>query len=194
VTRVHLARHGETDWNRERRWQGHLDPPLNAVGREQARGLAESLAAVPIAAVYSSDLRRASETAEIVSGALKLPLHVDAALRELDVGAWAGHTLAELRARHPEPVARWEKSGQRGWTGGESHEQMAARVFAAIRSIAGAHEEDDVLVVSHGGPIRALKALAAGVDYPSDRRSVPRTENCEVFTIAVREDSIRGID
>ena len=194
MTTIHLARHGETDWNRELRWQGHSDPPLNALGREQARVLAEALAGTPIAAVYSSDLRRASETAEIVAARLELPVHVEAALRELDVGAWAGKTLDELRARYPETLARWEQNGERGWNGGESHEEMAARVLEVIRSIAAAHADEDVLVVTHGGPVRALRVLAAGLDYPCDRRSVPLTNNCELFAIAVEDGTLRGLD
>ena len=194
VTTVHLARHGETDWNRELRWQGHADPPLNALGRQQARALAASLAGLPIAAVYSSDLLRASETAEIVAGRLEVPLHLDAGLRELDVGSWQGQTLAELEARHAEAVARWEGSGEHGWEGGERHEEMATRVLEAIRSIAAGHVGEEVLVVSHGGPMRALKAFAAGLDYPGDRRSVPYTANCEVSAIAVEDGTIRGLD
>lgn len=194
MTTIHLVRHGETDWNRELRWQGHHDTPLNARGREQARALAESLAGAPIAAVYSSDLRRASDTAEIVAGRLKLAVHVHASLRELDVGNWAGQTLAELRARYPAPVSRWEQTGERGWSGGESHEAMAARVLEAVRTIAVAHEGGEVLVVSHGGPIRALRALAAGLDYPRDRRSAARSENCEVLPIAVEDGTIRRLD
>jgi probable phosphoglycerate mutase len=194
VTKIHLARHGETDWNRELRWQGHADPPLNSLGRQQARALAESLAAMRIAAVYSSDLVRASETAEIVARRLEVPLQLDAALRELDVGSWEGHTLAELEARDAEAVACWQKSGEHGWEGGESHGEMAARVLEAIRSIAAEHVGDEAVVISHGGPMRALKAFAAGLDYPGDRRSVPYTANCEVYAIAVEDGTIRGLD
>ena len=194
VTTIHLARHGETDWNRELRWQGHADPPLNALGRQQASTLAESLAGMRIAAVYASDLRRASETADVVAGRLGVPLRLDAALRELDVGSWEGRTLAELEARHPDAVARWEESGEHGWDGGESHGEMAARVLEAIRSIAAEHVGEEILVVSHGGPMRALKALAAGLDYPGERRLVPYTANCEVCAIAVEDGTIRGLD
>jgi 2,3-bisphosphoglycerate-dependent phosphoglycerate mutase len=194
VTTIHLARHGETDWNRELRWQGHADPPLNEEGRRQADALATRLVATPLAAVYSSDLRRAAETAEIVAGRLGLPVATDPALREIDVGSWEGFTLAELEARSPEAVARWEETGEHGWEGGESHEQMAARVREAVRSIAARHDGEEVLVVTHGGPIRALKALAAGLDYPAGRRSVPRTDNCEVVAIALRDGTVGGLD
>jgi broad specificity phosphatase PhoE len=193
VTTIHLARHGETDWNRELRWQGHSDPPLNDRGRRQAQMLADALDGMPLAAVYTSDLSRATETAEIVASRLNLPVSVDPALREIDVGSWEGFTLAEIETRFPEAVARWEERGEHGWEGGESHDQMAARVREAVRSIAARHEDEEILIVTHGGPIRALKSLAAGVDYPRDRRSVPYTENCEVFPIAVRDGTVRGI-
>jgi probable phosphoglycerate mutase len=194
VTTIHLVRHGETDWNRELRWQGHSDPPLNALGRKQARALAESLARMQIAALYSSDLLRASQTAEIVGARLGLTTRTDAALRELDVGSWAGHTLAELETRHAAAVARWQVTGEPGWEGGESHKEMAARVLRAIRSIAAQHADEEVVVITHGGPLRALKALAAGVDYPGGRRSVARTANCEVWKLAVRDGTLRGLD
>jgi broad specificity phosphatase PhoE len=193
MTTIHLVRHGETDWNRELRWQGHCDAPLNERGRGQARALAEALAGTSFAAVYSSDLRRASETAEIVAARLDLPVRVEPALREIDVGSWEGLTLAELEARSPDVVARWDETGEHGWDDGESHEEMFARVRDAVHSMAARHDGEHILVVSHGGPIRALKALAAGADYPRDRRAVPHTENCEVCVIAVKDGAVRGL-
>jgi 2,3-bisphosphoglycerate-dependent phosphoglycerate mutase len=194
VTTIHLVRHGETDWNRELRWQGHSDRPLNERGRAQAYALADALAGLSFAAVYSSDLSRAFETAQIVASRLNLGVKIEPALREIDVGSWEGSTIEELQARCPEAVVRWEERGEHGWEGGESHEQMATRVEDAVRAIAARHDGEDVLVVCHGGPIRVLKALAHGLDYPRDRRSVPFTENCEVFAVAVRDGTVRGID
>ena len=193
MTTILLARHGETDWNRDNRFQGHADPPLNAAGREQARALAAALAAEPLTAVYTSPLRRAAETAEMVAAGHGLPAHADEALREIDVGSWEGFTRAELEARSPVAVARWDAHGERGWEGGESHQEMLARVRDSVRSIAERHDGEKVLVVAHGGPIRALKALAAGLDYPRARRLVPRTLNGEVFAIAVRDGAVRGL-
>jgi probable phosphoglycerate mutase len=194
VTTIHLVRHGETDWNRDLRWQGHSDVPLNERGREQARELADNLSDAGLSAVYASDLSRAAETAQIVADRLSLPLRIDAGLREIDVGSWEGFTLAEITARSPGAVTRWDEQGEHGWEHGESHTAMMVRVRDAIRSIADRHEGEEVLVVSHGGPIRALRALAAGLDYPRDRRSVPRTDNCEVCVIAVEDGAVRGID
>ncbi|MGZ4411320.1 MAG: histidine phosphatase family protein, partial [Gaiellaceae bacterium] len=90
LTTMLLARHGETDWNAERRFQGHADPQLNERGVEQARELARTLADVPLDAVYASDLRRASETARIAVESRRLRVHELRELREVDVGEWSG--------------------------------------------------------------------------------------------------------
>ena len=93
-----LARHGETDWNREGRFQGHADPPLNGTGRAQAAQLAAGLADVELSAVYSSPLRRALETARVVAAAHELEAVALDALREVDVGSWQGLTRADAKA------------------------------------------------------------------------------------------------
>src|SRR5204862_6778501 len=98
VTTLILARHGETDWNRDGRFQGHADPPLNDRGREQARALASELAGDVLDAVYTSDLLRAHETAQIVAATKGLSVVVDPDLRERDVGEWSGLTLPEIEA------------------------------------------------------------------------------------------------
>ena len=159
-TRILLARHGETDWNRIGRWQGHADPPLNATGRRQAAELAERLARDGIVAIYASDLQRASETARVVGTRLGLGVVEDAELREIDVGSWSGLTRAEVAKRFPDGFARWQ-AGDIGHDG-EAREQLTARVVAAVERIAGAHEGATVLVVTHGGAIRALRRHAAG--------------------------------
>lgn len=160
ATRILLARHGETDWNRIGRWQGHADPPLNETGRRQAAVLAEQLRGDSVAAVYSSDLRRASETAHIVAGRLGLSVVEDPALREIDVGSWSGLTRAQVAARFPEGFARWQ-AGEIGHDG-ETREELTERVVAAVERIGGTHEGATVLVVTHGGAIRALRRHAAG--------------------------------
>ena len=160
ATRIVLARHGETEWNRVGRWQGHADPPLNDTGRRQAVELAERLAGDGIAAVYSSDLQRASETARVVGARLGLDVTEDAALREIDVGSWSGLTREEVAERFPEGFARWQ-AGEIGHDG-ETRGQLTARVVAAVDRIARAHEGVTVLVVTHGGAIRALRRHAGG--------------------------------
>ena len=96
-----MVRHGETDWNRQRRFQGRADQPLNEAGRGQARELAELLHGEPVSAVYTSPLRRALETAEILAGNFGLRPEPLDALLEIDVGAWEGLTIDEVRTTYP---------------------------------------------------------------------------------------------
>src|SRR5437762_14262017 len=99
MTTLLLARHGETDWNRDGRWQGQTDTPLNNRGREQARALAGMVARDGIAAVYASDLVRATETAAIVAGRLAVALHVGSRLREVYFGSWGGRAASAVGQR-----------------------------------------------------------------------------------------------
>jgi broad specificity phosphatase PhoE len=187
VTTILLARHGETDWNRDGRFQGHADPPLNAAGRRQAVELSVALAPEQLAAVYSSPLRRAVETAEVIATAHGLePVPVDA-LREVDVGSWQGLTRAEVEKRFPEQHARWLEYGQ-GWEDGETYEQMGERVVAALLDLAAAHDGDRILAVTHGGPIRAAIAFADGTSHADARRRGPTIANVYLVEFTV-EDS-----
>jgi phosphoserine phosphatase len=193
VTTILLARHGETDWNREHRWQGHADPPLNDRGREQAAELARRLAGVRLDAVYSSDLARARETAAIVATAMGLAVVVDPALREIDVGEWRGLTTPEIETRFADGYRRHADGGD-GWEHGETHAAMSARSVAAVGRIAEAHPCGDVLCVLHGGVIRALLAHAAGVDLAEYRRTQRAPVNGSVARIAVEDGAFRRID
>jgi broad specificity phosphatase PhoE len=173
VTTILLARHGETDWNREGRWQGWADPPLNDTGRAQARALAAQLRDVPFDAVYASDLRRAFETAEIVAEPHGVPVVADPGLREIDVGSWSGLTRTELEERFPD--------GDR--PDGESRAEHAARVLAAVERIARDHHDDRVLLVTHGGTMRALRM------HVSDEPFHP-IANCGVLELHFRDDRL----
>ena len=183
-----LARHGETDWNREGRWQGHADQPLNDLGREQASLLAGRLAAEPPHGLYSSDFARARETAEIVASALGLSVRLEPRLREVDVGEWSGLTMDEVSRRYPDAVRR-RGEGETGWESGESYEAMGLRVLQALDAIAGAHPDERILVVTHGGPMRAVWLASGGA-----RDSRPRYANCDIEAIAVESGRIRRMD
>lgn len=189
MTTVYLARHGESDWNVERRWQGHADRPLTERGREQAELLAERLADVKLDAVYASDLRRAWETAEAVAATRGLEVVRLPELREVDVGSWSGCTRDECAERFPEAFARWQQGGS-GWDDGESYEEMGERIVEAIRTIAAEHPDGAVLVVSHGGPIRAVHAHALGVDIATHRRSGPVEPNARLSAVSVENGRI----
>jgi broad specificity phosphatase PhoE len=193
VTKILLARHGETDWNRDNRFQGHADPPLNATGRAQAGELAAVLATEQLAAVYSSPLRRALETAEIVAaghGLKPVPLE---ALREVDVGSWQGLTRTEIEARFPEQFARW-LGFEQGWDDGESYEEMSNRVIGGLLDLSAAHHGERILVVTHGGPVRAAYALADGITHAEARRRGPVVANTFVAEFAVEDGTLRRVD
>ena len=173
MTTILLARHGETDWNREGRWQGWADPPLNEAGRDQARALAEQLRSTPFDAVYSSDLRRAHETAEIVAAPHEVPVITERGLREIDVGSWSGLTRSEIEERFPD--------GSR--PDGETREQHLSRVLETVERIARAHVGAQLLVVSHGGTMRALRS------HISDEPLHP-VDNCGVIELHFRDDRL----
>jgi probable phosphoglycerate mutase len=160
ATRLLLARHGETEWNKSGRFQGHANPPLNDAGRGQATVLAEQLAGEGIDAIYSSDLLRASETARTVGRRLGVAVVEDQGLREIDVGSWSGLKRDEIAARFPDGFERWMR-GELGHDG-ETREQLTERVVATVERIARAHAGETVLIVTHGGAIRAIRRHAAG--------------------------------
>jgi broad specificity phosphatase PhoE len=194
VTTILLARHGETDWNRDYRFQGHADPPLNAAGREQARALAEVLAEQPLTAVYTSPLRRAAETAEIIAALHQLPVEPVEALREVDVGSWEGLTRADLEQGDSERFRRWLVEHEQGWEDGETYEEMGRRVVPALLSLAKRHDGRTILAVTHGGPIRAALAAADGISHAEARRRGPLIGNCFVAGFAAEDGILRRLD
>jgi probable phosphoglycerate mutase len=160
---LYLVRHGETDWNREKRWQGHHDRSLSAAGRAQASAAARRLSVERITQVHSSDLKRAQETGQIIAGVCGLELRTDRALREVDVGNWAGLTHDEAKKRFPEGYAR-RRAGGTGWEGGESYEQMGERVRAYVtRLVDSARGSEGIALVCHSGVIRLLVVHALGL-------------------------------
>lgn len=159
-----LARHGQTEWSRDGRYQGRSDAPLNAHGEAQALQLGLHLRGLDIDAILTSPLRRARETAGQVAGLLGLgaPL-VDARLVELDYGAWEGLTQCEIRLRWPERLRQWKRAPE--WAaapGGESLGRMRERMRAFfLDPMWATHCGGRVLIVSHSGPIRVALLEAA---------------------------------
>jgi probable phosphoglycerate mutase len=178
VTELLLVRHGETDWNRDRRIQGHTDVPLNETGRRQAEELAQTLARERVDAVYSSDLARAVQTARPVADRLGLEVETMPELRERDFGSWEGLTDLEIADRYP------AHSGP--WGDGETPDELLARLDVALREIAARHPGGRVVVVSHGGPIRRL-LRRSGDD-------VGAIANCAVSRVAVEDGAVTRID
>lgn len=172
---VHLVRHGQSVWNEQRRLQGQSPGvPLTELGRDQARAAAARLRGLVPAdtPVWSSDLERAAETAEIIAGALGGPLHHDERLREQHYGVLQGRRTAEL---HAEPVPEGLDITEVRWGGGESVEQVYARVRSFLRDLARTGEQEAV-IVSHGDTIRValgvIDQLNRGEPDPHPHRLV----------------------
>lgn len=161
-TTLILLRHGETEWNLSGRWQGQAaDTRLTELGREQARIVARRLRNYPIRAIYSSDLLRAFETAEIIGWALGvMPIVAEPALRESDIGAWTGLTWGEITVRYPDEVAAMYAGQEVRRGGGETYGELQARLAAAAEAIVTRNPGQTVLVVSHGAALRSLVAHA----------------------------------
>lgn len=177
MTDLYLVRHGETEWNRQRRIQGLTDIPLNDIGREQARLTGMLLTRRPITRVVSSPLGRARETAEIISAELGLgePELRDAFV-ERNYGAAEGLDFHEIDVRYPDGV---EVPGR------ESREDVAARVIPALQSLAAEHPGEAIVVVSHGGAIRAALMTA------EPKRGFGPITNGSVHTFHVAESDLR---
>lgn len=188
--RILLARHGETAWNLEQRWQGHTDIPLSDRGREQAAALGARLRDFGIGDLRSSDLLRARETAEIVARELGLPgVKIDARLRERSFGVFEGLTATECAAQFPEVWARYQLDRRCVPPGGEPQEQVVARLTEALQEalVATTSAAQPVLLVGHGGSMRALLSATFGRPFP------PMPNGC-LFEIELRDGKIDGVE
>jgi probable phosphoglycerate mutase len=175
-----LARHGETDDNTEPlRVQGSRDTPLNATGRAQAQELALRLENEGVVSLWSSQLSRARETAEIAGSRLGLPVRVDARLAEGNRGEWEGRTFREVAEADPDRWAAWQAAGEDfRFPGGESLREQADRVAAALAAVRDSGELP-AAVVCHGGSIRTVLCAAdpRGLAAPSAPSSSPRSSS-----------------
>jgi probable phosphoglycerate mutase len=187
MARVILLRHGETDWSRDSRWQGHTDVPLNEAGHAQARALAAPLARHAPTQLVASDLVRTRQTLEPLAAATGLAIAEDPDLREVDVGSWAGLTHAEARERFPEGVARHDAGGV-GWTDGETYDHVAQRGMAAlVRATDGLPASALVVICAHGGLIGAVAGRALGLDAEAQRRHMGRISHGHAVYLRRRE-------
>jgi probable phosphoglycerate mutase len=196
-----LVRHGITDDNQNNVFQGQGGRGLNGAGKEQADRLAKRLSGAPVVAVYSSDLERARDTAEILAAPHSLSITLDRELREVDVGAWTGLSHDDVRARFAEEWAAWQRGLDVRRGGGETYEELGERLIRALRRISAAHdgEEGAVIAVSHGGAIRAVMQRLLGAGFspeaivPADNTSItllePAPRDSDGFRVLVYNDT-----
>ena len=169
---IHLARHGQTAFNAEGRFQGHLPVPLDDTGRAQAAELAETAAGVELRSLWCSPLARARETADIVAERIGLSPEEDARFAETDTGDWTGRSFAEIRAEDPEGFRRFEVSDPAfRYPGGESFAEQSDRVQAGLHDLRAKPGALPALVVCHRGVIRLALAVATG-DHTAGGREI----------------------
>jgi alpha-ribazole phosphatase len=165
VKQVFIVRHGETDYNVTGRWQGHLDIPLNAHGREQARLVGEMFHSLPVGAIYTSDLLRAYDTARAIAHTTRIQvIHADERLREIHCGVFQGLSRQEILETYPLEFNHWENSDAYAVPGGESRLQAQARVYGFWQEMLRAETHENIVLVSHGGTIRWLLNKLFGVE------------------------------
>ncbi len=163
--RIYLVRHGETAWNAQLKFQGHADIALSAKGLVQAEKLSRRLAKCEIAAVYASDLIRAWEMARILARPHHLNVIPCIAFREINFGLWEGLTVEEIKKEYQELLRQW-------WRGpletrvpqGETLNEVVNRVNKLVKEIIDKHATQQIIIVSHGGPIRAIVGAVLGMD------------------------------
>jgi probable phosphoglycerate mutase len=157
TTRLYVVRHGQTEWNAVGRLQGHSNSPLSAAGQEQVQQLAARFKSWPVAAIYSSDLGRAQESAAPIAEVCRCPVSIDARLRERCLGIFEGLTRLQASEQHPELYAR-HRSDDPEFTipTGQSVHTYADQINGAVAEIAARHSGSSVVVVTHGGALGVL--------------------------------------
>ncbi len=171
-TELIMIRHGVTAWNKERRFQGQIDIPLDDEGLRQAQLLGQSMAGAALAAVYASDLTRARQTAEPLASALGLPVVAEPGLRERHYGDFEGCTWDELQREHAADFARW-RAREPDFSlpgGGETLLALHDRVEATMRALAARHPGGSVVAVTHGGVLDCAYRIATGLGMREPRQ------------------------
>ena len=195
MTELILIRHGETDWNRELRFQGHVDVPLNATGHEQARRLAERLAAErPVVHhLICSDLIRTQQTAtpslQVLFPQARIDTLTDSALREQAFGVVDGKRVDDVKLEHADAWNQWLRfDADYGMPGGETTRQFHTRVMAALHRLAQQHAGQTLVVVTHGGVLDMVWRTARGLGLEGPRQSdIP---NAALNRVRLRGDAI----
>lgn len=177
MTRLFLWRHGQTEWNFNRRFQGQYDADLSEVGHAQAAEAARLLAAREPDALVTSDLRRAADTAAVLAKLTGLTARTDVRLRERHFGEWQGRTMAEIEERWPDEVARWRAGEPSPGAGIEEHAGFALRMGEVLRELAAEYPDGTVVVTTHGGSAREGVGELLGWS-PAVRRTLGVLHNC----------------
>ena len=181
-TEIILIRHGETEWNSQKRMQGHSNSDLSSLGQAQIQALGQWTKNVPFDHIYSSDSLRAKQTAEAITQFSGHELKIDLRLREKNLGVFEGLTSEEARERHPEVFRLFKTAGSKYVIDeGESTQQLQDRALEIVEEIRIKHPEERVLLVTHGGCIRVVMKHSLGLSLETPTRFLIR--NTGVFRL-----------
>lgn len=183
-----LVRHGVTEWNAQRRYQGQTDVPLSGLGRRQAELVAGRLAGEMIHAVYASDLSRAWETAQIIARKNGLNISSEPRLRELKFGILEGLTFDEAEAQHPEMITAWLEDFNNTPGGAETIQAFNQRIVSLLDDLKGKHDEQVVLLVGHGGSLSEILRVVLGLSR--EKRWYLEIENASLSEVLISDDYI----
>ncbi|MTI79450.1 MAG: alpha-ribazole phosphatase [Firmicutes bacterium] len=190
-TRIYLVRHGETEWNALKKFQGHSDISLSDVGRLQATRLANHMVKYKIDAAYASDLSRARETAEIIAEKFDIPVVCKKQLREINFGCWEGLTISEIKANYHGIVTKWwEDPAGTQIPDGEIFTDLVKRVILSLEEIICKHSGQDVMVVSHGGVVRSIICHVLGINLKEYWRL--QLNNCSLNIIDFPDSQLKN--
>lgn len=193
MTTVYMVRHGETDWNRAHRMQGWSDIPLNERGREQAAFAAKALALVPLDVIYTSPLKRAEKTAEIIRGERNISLFAEKGFIEINLGKWDGHTPEEMDALYPGQYDIWRSTpGDVHIDGGETFAKVQERAWKAFLSMVNEEKGKHILLVSHMGCLSTILFKIAG--YPLNDLWKHPIGNCALCRVDIEADGVMHIE
>ena len=187
MTRIYLIRHGETEWNREHKLQGHSNVILSPEGIHQAQLFAKHAPFHSVDAIYSSDLSRAFKTAKILSHKFGLPVIEERGLRETNFGEWEGRRLSELLAEVPAFEKFFTRPDKVHPPNGETFLECQARAITALEEIIAEHDNQNVIIVSHGAVIRLI--LCAALDMPIRKMWAISQSNMALNIICVANGS-----
>jgi len=183
-----LVRHGETEWNVQRRYQGQSDVPLSELGRRQAKRIAERLAGQKIDAIYSSDLERAWETARVIAEEHGLDIFPEPRLRELKFGILEGLTFDEAQERFPEMINAWLEDFTNTPKDGEAIDLFNARIIALLDDLKKVHDEQTLLLVGHGGSLSEILRVVLGLSR--EKRWYLEMQNASLSEVSIAEDYV----
>ena len=184
MVRFIIVRHGYSETNKTQTFAGQLDVDLDSIGYEQAEDVKECIINnYKIDAIYSSDLRRAINTAKPTAEALGMEIKTDVDLREMYVGEWQGMAVTDVAKKYPETFSVYKTNvGEARPDGGENYTELSNRADAAFRRIAKGNEGKTVMVVTHGGLIRALRCRWNGLCMTT-AQSIPHVPNASLTVV-----------